>query len=199
MTETHYIIRGGEAGRERLRLLSRILGVRSTGALLDEVGVRDGARCLDAGCGGGDVTRSSSPDESGRKAPSSGSTSTTRSWRSPARRRSPRGSPTSRTSSRRSSPSTIATTSSTLPTPGFCSRTSPTLLWCCAAGPVDAARAGWSLEDVDFAGCFCHPRLTPTPPTAISMYAPVVPRALIPRSADGCRSSLSTWSSPTCV
>jgi hypothetical protein len=55
MTDIPYIIRGGLAGRERLRLLSGVL--RSmTRALLDRVGVADGARCLDVGCGGGDVS-----------------------------------------------------------------------------------------------------------------------------------------------
>jgi SAM-dependent methyltransferase len=53
-TEPPYIIRGGLAGRERLRVLSR--GMRPvTGALLDRVGVAAGAHCLDVGCGGGDV------------------------------------------------------------------------------------------------------------------------------------------------
>jgi ubiquinone/menaquinone biosynthesis C-methylase UbiE len=51
-----YIIRGGVAGRERLRVLSRVMGPM-TAALLDRVGVRAGMRCLDVGCGGGDVTR----------------------------------------------------------------------------------------------------------------------------------------------
>lgn len=53
-TET-YVIRGGVAGRERLRLLSEVMGP-STGALLNEVGVTAGSKCLDIGCGGGDVT-----------------------------------------------------------------------------------------------------------------------------------------------
>jgi len=51
----HYVIRGGEAGRERLRLLSRVMHA-STSALLDRLALVDGDRCLDAGCGGGDVT-----------------------------------------------------------------------------------------------------------------------------------------------
>jgi SAM-dependent methyltransferase len=54
MTAT-YIIRGGAEGRERLRVLSRALRPGTT-SLLDRVGVRAGMRCLDAGCGGGDVT-----------------------------------------------------------------------------------------------------------------------------------------------
>src|SRR5438876_9709070 len=55
MAEGSYIIRGGVEGRERLRLLSRILRP-TTLALFDRVGVRPGMRCLDVGCGGGDVT-----------------------------------------------------------------------------------------------------------------------------------------------
>jgi ubiquinone/menaquinone biosynthesis C-methylase UbiE len=50
-----YVIRGGVEGRERLRLLSEVMGP-STGALLSEVGIPPGAKCLDIGCGGGDVT-----------------------------------------------------------------------------------------------------------------------------------------------
>jgi SAM-dependent methyltransferase len=60
-----YIIRGGVAGRERLRVLSRVMGPM-TARLLDRSGVRPGMRCLDVGCGGGDVTlmlaRLSGPD-----------------------------------------------------------------------------------------------------------------------------------------
>ena len=50
-----YIIRGGVAGRERLRVLSRVMGPMTV-ALLERAGVAPGARCLDVGCGGGDVT-----------------------------------------------------------------------------------------------------------------------------------------------
>jgi SAM-dependent methyltransferase len=50
-----YIIRGGVAGRERLRVLSRVMAPMTL-RLLERVGVEPGARCLDAGCGGGDVT-----------------------------------------------------------------------------------------------------------------------------------------------
>ena len=49
-----YIIRGGLSGRERLRVISRVMRP-TTLALLDRVGVPEGARCLDVGCGGGDV------------------------------------------------------------------------------------------------------------------------------------------------
>lgn len=50
----HYPIRGGVAGRERLRLLSRIMRP-STIPLLERAGIAPGMACLDAGCGGGDV------------------------------------------------------------------------------------------------------------------------------------------------
>src|SRR3954447_25743934 len=50
-----YAIRGGVAGRERLRILARTLHP-STSALFDRLGVGAGLRCLDVGCGGGDVT-----------------------------------------------------------------------------------------------------------------------------------------------
>jgi len=50
-----YVIRGGLKGRERLRILSRVMWP-TTRALLERVGLREGMACLDAGCGGGDVT-----------------------------------------------------------------------------------------------------------------------------------------------
>jgi SAM-dependent methyltransferase len=50
-----YAIRGGSAGRERLRVLAHTLHA-STIALFDRLGVGEGLRCLDAGCGRGDVT-----------------------------------------------------------------------------------------------------------------------------------------------
>jgi SAM-dependent methyltransferase len=50
-----YVIRGGLEGRERLRVLSRVLWP-TTSALFDRVGIAPDARCLDVGCGGGDVT-----------------------------------------------------------------------------------------------------------------------------------------------
>jgi SAM-dependent methyltransferase len=52
---THYAISGGISGRERLRILSRVLR-GSTVTLLERAGVRPGMTCLDVGCGGGDVT-----------------------------------------------------------------------------------------------------------------------------------------------
>jgi SAM-dependent methyltransferase len=50
-----YAIRGGVEGRERLRLVSEVMG-DSTRALLAEAQIPAGAACLDIGCGGGDVT-----------------------------------------------------------------------------------------------------------------------------------------------
>ena len=51
----HYLIRGGVEGRERLRVLARVMRP-TTLALLERAGVAAGMRCLDVGCGGGDVT-----------------------------------------------------------------------------------------------------------------------------------------------
>jgi len=50
-----YRIRGGVPGRERLRVLSRVMEAM-TPRLLERIGVGPGARCLDVGCGGGDVS-----------------------------------------------------------------------------------------------------------------------------------------------
>ena len=51
----NYIIRGGEAGRERLRVVGRVLWP-TTEALFRRVGIPPTASCLDVGCGGGDVS-----------------------------------------------------------------------------------------------------------------------------------------------
>ena len=50
-----YSIRGGAAGRERLRILSRVMSP-STASLFDRVAISEGQLCLDVGCGGGDIT-----------------------------------------------------------------------------------------------------------------------------------------------
>src|SRR5262245_44073679 len=50
-----YVLRGGVEGAERLRLLGRVVGP-TTEALLSRVGVAEGLRCLDVGCGLGAVT-----------------------------------------------------------------------------------------------------------------------------------------------
>jgi SAM-dependent methyltransferase len=51
-----YVIAGGQTGRDRLRTLSGVLAA-TTAALLDRLDIAPTARCLDVGCGGGDVTR----------------------------------------------------------------------------------------------------------------------------------------------
>ena len=53
--EARYIISGGLAGRERLRVLARAM-YPTTAALFDRIGIEPGISCLDVGCGGGDVT-----------------------------------------------------------------------------------------------------------------------------------------------
>jgi SAM-dependent methyltransferase len=52
---TSYVIRGGAEGKARLAVLSAALEP-STSRLLAAVGLGAGMRCLDLGCGGGDVT-----------------------------------------------------------------------------------------------------------------------------------------------
>jgi SAM-dependent methyltransferase len=54
MEKSHYIIRGGIEGRERLRIVSRIMQP-TTLALLRRAGIQPGMACLEVGCGGGDV------------------------------------------------------------------------------------------------------------------------------------------------
>jgi SAM-dependent methyltransferase len=53
---TTYAIRGGIEGKRRLDLLAQTMAP-TTKALLAEVGVSPGATCLDLGCGGGHVSR----------------------------------------------------------------------------------------------------------------------------------------------
>ena len=56
MGHNRYVIEGGAEGRNRLRVLSDVFGP-ATRDLLAQVGIPQGATCLDLGCGGGDVTR----------------------------------------------------------------------------------------------------------------------------------------------
>jgi ubiquinone/menaquinone biosynthesis C-methylase UbiE len=50
-----YVIRGGREGYDRLLLLARNRWP-DTSALFQRAGIRVGARCIDLGCGGGEVT-----------------------------------------------------------------------------------------------------------------------------------------------
>lgn len=50
-----YAITGGTAGKERLKLLSKVM-LPFTSRLLREIGIHEGMRCLDVGCDGGFVT-----------------------------------------------------------------------------------------------------------------------------------------------
>lgn len=52
---SRYVIRGGLEGRERLRVLARVMQPYSA-SLFDRIGVGTGLDCLDVGCGGGDAT-----------------------------------------------------------------------------------------------------------------------------------------------
>lgn len=49
-----YAITGGVQGKQRLSLLAEIMQP-TTLRLLQQAGLRGGDRCLDLGCGGGDV------------------------------------------------------------------------------------------------------------------------------------------------
>ena len=55
MSPQRYVLAGGSTGRERLRILSRVLEHGTTN-LMQRAGIGTGMRCLDAGCGGGDVS-----------------------------------------------------------------------------------------------------------------------------------------------
>lgn len=54
-TQERYVIRGGRAGYERLKLLARARWP-DTAALFERVGIGPGMRCVDLGCGGGEVS-----------------------------------------------------------------------------------------------------------------------------------------------
>jgi ubiquinone/menaquinone biosynthesis C-methylase UbiE len=50
-----YVIRGGRSAYDRLKVLAAA-SLRETSDLFDRVGIAPGMRCLDLGCGSGDVT-----------------------------------------------------------------------------------------------------------------------------------------------
>jgi len=52
---TEYVLRGGQPGYDRLLLLARERWA-DTRALLERAGISPGMRCIDIGCGGGEVT-----------------------------------------------------------------------------------------------------------------------------------------------
>ena len=51
----HYIIRGGAAGRDRLKVLARIMRPAAL-ELFQRAGLQPGMACLDVGCGSGDLS-----------------------------------------------------------------------------------------------------------------------------------------------
>jgi ubiquinone/menaquinone biosynthesis C-methylase UbiE len=55
MNNPDYVLSSGDAGRERLRILARVME-RGTRSLLDKASVGPGQTCLDVACGGGDVS-----------------------------------------------------------------------------------------------------------------------------------------------
>ena len=54
MKKSSYVIRGGIEGRERLRILARVMRP-TTLDLLRRAGIQPGMTCLEVGCGGGDL------------------------------------------------------------------------------------------------------------------------------------------------
>ena len=50
-----YSIQGGETGKNRLSVLTRTLEVQ-TGSFISQSGIKDGFKCLDLGCGAGEVS-----------------------------------------------------------------------------------------------------------------------------------------------
>src|SRR5262245_60057767 len=55
LPDNSYVIRGGAQGRERLKILSRIMH-DSTTSLFDRAGIAPGMKCLEIGCGSGDMS-----------------------------------------------------------------------------------------------------------------------------------------------
>jgi len=55
MVNTKYVLKGGEEGAKRLQILAHAKWP-TTQALLQRVGLQRGMRCLDVGCGSGEIT-----------------------------------------------------------------------------------------------------------------------------------------------
>ncbi len=55
MSSEHYVLRGGIEGRERLRILARVMRPYTLD-LFTRVGIPSGSKVVDVACGGGDVT-----------------------------------------------------------------------------------------------------------------------------------------------
>lgn len=54
VTAERYVIRGGAEGKKRLRVIADVLS-ESARALFERIALPRGARCVDVGCGGGDI------------------------------------------------------------------------------------------------------------------------------------------------
>lgn len=139
----HYLIRGGVAGRLRLRVLARIMWP-TTRELLARVGVPEDARCLDVGCGGGDVTIPLARLAPRGQVVGTDVDETSSSW--PGPRRAPPGSRTS-SSGWRTSPSRPDGPSGSISCmPGSCSPAWPTRrsLWLASSLGSSPGACWWS-------------------------------------------------------
>ena len=56
MSSEHYVLRGGIEGRERLRILARVMRPYTLDLFTQSAIAFRKQGCLDVGCGGGDVT-----------------------------------------------------------------------------------------------------------------------------------------------
>lgn len=55
MSSSNYVLQGGDKGAARLRILGRVMWP-TTRRLLKQAGLKSGMRCLDVGCGSGEVS-----------------------------------------------------------------------------------------------------------------------------------------------